>query len=73
MKFSDINNHIGKQVFLNGEGDLAMDGEFRPFLYPTPNPRPVFIILKTTRGGRVLILDPKGHHHAVNARNIDLV
>jgi hypothetical protein len=74
MKLSEIPKHIGDKVTLNGAGDLAFSSEFRPYLYPRPEIKPMFTIIKTTRKGQVYIqCDANNRFLAVNARNIDLI
>ena len=74
MKFADVANHIGHNVYLNGNGDLAFDGLCRPYIYPRPPIPFVFTIIKVTRGGRVHIqCDSDKKFLTVNATNVDLV
>jgi hypothetical protein len=72
MKHSEISNHIGHLVTLNGLGDLAMDSEFRPYLYPRPEFPFKFTIIKITRGGKVQIQNSEGKFLSVPALNLDL-
>lgn len=74
MKLADVSNRIGAKVYLNGGGDLAFDGQCRPYIYPLPGVPFVFTIIKVTRGGRVSIqCDSDNRFLTVNARNVDLM
>jgi hypothetical protein len=73
MKHSEVGQYIGHRVNLNGLGDLAMDSEFRPYLYPRPEIPFVFTIVKVTRGGKVQVQGSDGKFLSVPARNLDLV
>lgn len=74
MEHSHIPNHIGHKVHLNGLGDLAMDSEFRPYLYPRPEIPFVFTVIKVTRSGKVHIqCDSNKKFLSIPAINIDLV
>lgn len=69
MKLSDVYDHIGANVSLNGKGDLAFDGTCRRYIHPAPF---TFTIVKVTRGGRVHIQCNNKTFLTVNAVNIDL-
>lgn len=74
MKFSEVKNHIGEKINLNGECDLAMNGKIRPYIWPPPEVPFVFTIIKITRSGRVYIqCDKDKKFFTVNAINVDLI
>jgi hypothetical protein len=74
MKLSDVPNHIGATVTMNGKGDLAIDGRFREYIWPEPEKPYLFTIVKVTRGGLVQLRDECGRLlEPLKARNIDLV
>ena len=68
MKHSEVENNIGKQVTLNGDRDLGMDGDLRKLIYN----KTVLTIVKLTRGGLVHLTDGK-RFYTVRSGNIDLL
>jgi len=74
MILSEVLDYIGKEVYINGIGDLAMDSEFRPYLYPRSEVPIIFVIVKLTRGGKVEIREKSSKKClTLRAGNIDLV
>ena len=73
MIFADVKNHIGEKVYMNGRGDLAMSQPFRKYLYPRPEPEPIFTIIKVTKSGLVQIQAENGELMSLGCKNIDLV
>ena len=70
MIHSDVINNIGKIVKLNGSGDLAMDREFRKYLYGDFT----FTIIKICKGGLIHIqCNQDGHFLTVGSRNLNLI
>ncbi len=55
MRLSEASMHLGGVVTMNGRGDLAMDSEFREYIYLRPEVPFTFTIHKITRKGQVYI------------------
>ena len=56
---------------MNGAGDLAMSQPHRKYLYPRPEPQPVFTVIKITRKGLAYIQATNGEYLSLPARNIN--
>lgn len=67
MKNHDfINSNIGEQVYVTGDGDLAMNSEFRNIIFN----KTTLTIVKLTRGGKAYLKDSYGHFYSVPPRNV---
>ena len=67
MTRDDVIKNSGKQVIINGDGDLAMCREIRPFIRV-----PGFHIVKLTRAGMAYLRNDKGYTVSVPPKNVDL-
>lgn len=68
MKLSEVSNYIGKQVTLNGRGDLGIDGHLKKYIFGvTP-----LTIIKITKNGKVY-LQHENEFVTVGSKNIDLI
>lgn len=68
MKLDEVPQHIGKQVTLNGSGDLGIYFDLRVLIH---NKTPLTIV-KVTKSGRVYLQLSK-EFVTVDAANIDLI
>lgn len=67
MKNHDfINSNIGNQVYVTGDGDLAMNSELRDIIFN----KTALTIVKLTRGGKAYLQDSLGHFYSVPPRNV---
>jgi hypothetical protein len=69
MKISEIDQNIGKRAILNGDGDLAFNGEFRGAIFTKVEMR----IIKKTKGGKVYLKDDWGVFYSVPAKNVGII
>jgi len=67
MKTYDfIKQAIGTKVYLTRDGDLAMRGELRGFIYDkTP-----LTLMRLTRGGMAIVKSDDGKEYSVRPRNV---
>jgi hypothetical protein len=61
-----IEKNIGAKVYITGDGDLAMNGEFRQLIFNKTE----LTIVKLTRGGMAYLTDDKGNFYSVPPRNV---
>jgi len=61
-----INSNIGNQVYVTGDGDLAMGSEFRSLIFN----KTTLTIVKLTKGGKAYLTDSLGNFYSVPPRNI---
>lgn len=61
-----IEKNIGAKVYVTGEGDLAMCGEFRSLIFE----KIPLTIVKLTRGGMAYLVDGSGNFYSVPPRNV---
>lgn len=67
MKTYDfIKQAIGNKVYLTPDGDLAMSGELRGFIYSkTP-----LTLIRLTKGGMAIVKSDDGKEYSVPPRNV---
>jgi hypothetical protein len=61
-----IEKNIGAKVYITGDGDLAMNGEFRQLIFNKTE----LAIVKLTRGGMAYLTDGKNKFYSVPPRNV---
>ena len=69
MNFSEIEQNIGKRAILNGDRDLAFNGEFRGAIFTKVE----MTIIKKTKGGKVYLKDDWGVFYCVPPKNVTLI
>jgi len=63
-----VESNIGKQVYIDGGGDLAMDGDLKPFIM---NKTPLTLI-RLNKKGLAIVKDNKEVHYSVPPKNINI-
>lgn len=63
-----INKNIGNKVCIIGDGDLAMNGEFRQLIFKGTE----LTIVKLTKGGLAYLMDDNGKYYSVPPKNVRL-
>jgi hypothetical protein len=67
MKSYDfIVKNIGRKVYVNGDGDLAFNGELRGIIFNKTE----LTILKLTKGGMAYLVDDENNFYSVPPRNV---
>lgn len=64
--FDWINSIIGNTVYINGDGDLGMDGQLRQLIFNKTK----LTLLRITKKGLVEVMDTDGNLYYVRAKNI---
>lgn len=70
MKRDEVTLHLCERVHINGNGDLGMCSELKPFIY---NENRFMLILKLTKGGMVYLEGDDGKYYSIPPKNIDLI
>lgn len=66
--FDFINSNIGQSVYITGDGDLAMCGEFRKHIFGQTE----FKLLGLTKGGLAKLQELDNNYITVKPRNVRL-
>jgi len=61
-----IKKNIGTKVYVTGDGDLAMQSEFRKIIFNKTE----LTIVKLTKGGMAYLVDIQGNFYTVPPRNV---
>jgi hypothetical protein len=64
-----ILNNIGNKVYITGDGDLAMCGEFRKLIFNKTE----LTIVKLTKAGLAYLVDDNKQYYSVPIKNVCLV
>lgn len=65
-----IKENIGKQVTLNGYGDLGMERHLRYFINHSENP---LTIIKLTKSGMAYLQYENGKYYSIPPKNVELI
>ena len=71
MKRSEVNNHIGERISINGSGDLAIEPDKKPFIYDKTGEYDIRL-LRLTKGGLIEFEVDGKHRYVVPPYNVDL-
>ena len=61
-----INSNIGNKVYITSDGDLAMDGSLRKFIFNKTE----FTLLRLTKGGMAILCDENGKEYLIPPKNV---